>query len=60
MTTYSFQATSTTASGVTTLQNSGQFDTLEQAQAFLAEWETALNSASYGGGNWSVGIVNTQ
>lgn len=58
MTTYTFQATSTTATGVDTLQNTGDFDTLEQAQAYIEEWTTALNTASYGGGTWSVGIID--
>jgi hypothetical protein len=58
MATYTFQATSTTASGLTTLEHTGDYDTLEQAQAYITEWTTALNSAGYGGGTWTVAIVN--
>lgn len=60
MTTYTFQATSTSASGQTTLEHVGEYATLEQAQAYITEWSTALNAASYGGGTWSVGIVTTE
>jgi|Laugresbdmm110sn_1035088.scaffolds.fasta_scaffold225186_1 hypothetical protein len=60
MATYTFRATSTTASGVTTLDHIGEYDTLELAQAYITEWSTALNSASYGGGTWTVGIVNPE
>jgi hypothetical protein len=60
MATYTFQATSTTASGITTLHHTGEYDTLELAQAYITEWSTALNSASYGGGTWTVGIVTSE
>jgi len=59
MATYTFQATSPIASGATTLQNSGEFDTLDQAKEFMHQWVQSLNSAGYNGtGNWSVEIVN--
>ena len=60
MTTYTFRATSTTASGLTTLEHTGEYATLELAQAYITEWSTALNTASYGGGTWTVGIVTTE
>jgi len=60
MATYTFRATSTTASGVTTLDHIGEYETLELAQAYITEWSTALNSASYGGGLWTVGIVTPE
>ena len=58
MTTYTFQATSNTASGTTTLQNTGEFDTVEQAREFMNQWVQALNAAGYNGtGNWLAEIV---
>lgn len=59
MATYSFKATSTSASGVTTLQQTGEFDTLEAAQAFMDNWVTSLNTAGYNGSSdWSAAFVN--
>ena len=60
MTTYSFVATSTTASGTTTLEASREFSSVESAQAYVVEWTTALNSVGYNGSkNWTV-VVNGQ
>jgi hypothetical protein len=61
MPTYTFRATSTSATGVNTLDNSGEFDTIEQAQAFMDEWVSALNSAGYNSsGTWAAAFVNQQ
>ena len=58
MTTYTFQATSNTATGSNTMQTSGEFDTVEQAREFMNQWVQALNSAGYNSaGNWLAEIV---
>ena len=60
MTTYSFLATSTTASGTTTLEVSREFSSVEAARAYVDEWITSLNSAGYNGSkDWTV-VVNGQ
>ena len=43
MTTYTFQATSNTATGSNTMQNTGEFDTVDQAKEFMHQWVQALN-----------------
>lgn len=60
MTTYSFLATSSTASGSNTMEHTQQFDSAELAQAYITEWTQALNGAGYNGANnWTV-VVNGQ